>query len=334
VWHRAEKFINLAYTDIQAGHHIVAITHHTTILALRALLEARPVRYDGCNGATVNPFQGRTVDCLFFNSPVQNGDFTFAGKPGKAVGIRIAEALNHLLDTQPVPHLWNTVRLDEDLRYRRYAATRPEAASRQGFEAAAITAKYGAGPQPATGTITDADPLVAQLAVEMLECRLSAGILKISSERVPVCARAGSPDPVPHPRSWHHSGSSGTTRPGPGPSSRPSHHRARRDPSPSGQSRRDGHHGERRRHHRRVRATLHRLSRATTVVRPALTRSLRANRRSARDVPPRLRDPNDVRDVVSAAVRSEGKERHSGRSAPGAAQVLSQSNPGQAGEIS
>ncbi|MGH3974842.1 MAG: histidine phosphatase family protein [Pseudonocardiaceae bacterium] len=43
VWQRAEKFIDLACTDMQAGRHIVAITHHTTILALRALLEARPV---------------------------------------------------------------------------------------------------------------------------------------------------------------------------------------------------------------------------------------------------------------------------------------------------
>lgn len=125
---------------------------------------------------------------LFFNSPVQNGDFTFAGKPGKAVGIRIAEALNHLLGAQPVPHLWNTVRLAGDLRYRRHAATGFDSASREGFEAAAIAAKYGTGSQPAAGTVTDADPLVAQLAVEMIECRLSAGVLKISSETVQICA--------------------------------------------------------------------------------------------------------------------------------------------------
>ncbi|MGH3809638.1 MAG: hypothetical protein ACRDRU_24045 [Pseudonocardiaceae bacterium] len=31
------------------------------------------------------------MDFLFFNGPVQNGDFTFADKPGKAVGIRISE---------------------------------------------------------------------------------------------------------------------------------------------------------------------------------------------------------------------------------------------------
>ncbi len=78
------------------------------------------------------------MDCLFFNGPVQNGDFTFTSKPGKAVGIRIAEALNHLLGARPVPHLWNTVRLDGDLRYRRHAATGPESASREGFEAALL----------------------------------------------------------------------------------------------------------------------------------------------------------------------------------------------------
>lgn len=129
------------------------------------------------------------MDCLFFNGPVQNGDFIFASKPGKAVGIRIAEALNHLLGARPVPHLWNTVRLDGDLRYRRHAATGSESASRESFETAAIAAKYDAGPQPAAGIVTDADPLVAQLAVEMIECRLSAGILKISSETVQACAR-------------------------------------------------------------------------------------------------------------------------------------------------
>ncbi len=40
---RAEKFIDLARTDMQTGWHVVAITHHTMILALRALLEERPV---------------------------------------------------------------------------------------------------------------------------------------------------------------------------------------------------------------------------------------------------------------------------------------------------
>lgn len=43
VWQRAEEFIGIARRDVEAGHNVVAITHHTTILALRALLEARPV---------------------------------------------------------------------------------------------------------------------------------------------------------------------------------------------------------------------------------------------------------------------------------------------------
>ncbi|MGH3809639.1 MAG: histidine phosphatase family protein [Pseudonocardiaceae bacterium] len=43
VWRRAEKFIHLARTEMRAGRHVVAITHHTTILALRALLEERPL---------------------------------------------------------------------------------------------------------------------------------------------------------------------------------------------------------------------------------------------------------------------------------------------------
>ncbi|MEV7471748.1 hypothetical protein AB0O20_35420 [Streptomyces kronopolitis] len=62
---------------------------------------------------------------LFLNGPVQNGTFTFAGRPGKAAGIRLAEALNLLVDMQPAPHLWNTVTLDGDLRHRTAAATTP-----------------------------------------------------------------------------------------------------------------------------------------------------------------------------------------------------------------
>lgn len=59
---------------------------------------------------------------VFFNGPVQNGPFTFQDKPGKAVGIRIAAALNAILETPPVPHLWNTVTLAGDLRHREHAA--------------------------------------------------------------------------------------------------------------------------------------------------------------------------------------------------------------------
>ena len=42
---------------------------------------------------------------LFVNGPVQNGGFTFAERPGKAGGIRIAAALNQLLGNPAAPHL-------------------------------------------------------------------------------------------------------------------------------------------------------------------------------------------------------------------------------------
>lgn len=40
---RAGQFLALARAEIQAGWHVVAVTHHTTILALRALLERRAI---------------------------------------------------------------------------------------------------------------------------------------------------------------------------------------------------------------------------------------------------------------------------------------------------
>ncbi|MFF5808870.1 hypothetical protein [Streptomyces sp. NPDC012746] len=58
------------------------------------------------------------VNVLYINGPVQNGSFTIAGRPGKAAGIRAAEALNAFLDAGPVPHLWNTVTLAGDLLHR------------------------------------------------------------------------------------------------------------------------------------------------------------------------------------------------------------------------
>lgn len=88
------------------------------------------------------------MSCMFFNGPVQNGDFTFASRPGKAVGIRIAEALNHILGSRPVPHLWNTVTLAGDLRYRQRLAAGQGSVSRDDFEASLIAAKYGSGPGP------------------------------------------------------------------------------------------------------------------------------------------------------------------------------------------
>lgn len=82
-------------------------------------------------------------DVVYFNGPVQNGDFTFAERPGKAAGIRLAEALNTLLGVAPVPHLWNTVTLAGDVRHRR-AADR-NTISRLQREEQAIAAKYAPG---------------------------------------------------------------------------------------------------------------------------------------------------------------------------------------------
>lgn len=43
VWRRAQAFVTLARGELDTGHAVVAITHHTTILALRAVLEDRPI---------------------------------------------------------------------------------------------------------------------------------------------------------------------------------------------------------------------------------------------------------------------------------------------------
>ncbi|WP_051798925.1 hypothetical protein [Streptomyces sp. NRRL S-337] len=121
---------------------------------------------------------------LFFNGPVQNGTFTFQTKPGKAVGIRLAAALNAILGSPPTPHLWNTVTLDGDLRHR---TTDGVTVTRTEFEARLIAAKYPPDPQPAAGTMTDTDPEVAALALEMIEDNLRSGTLVISHETVPTC---------------------------------------------------------------------------------------------------------------------------------------------------
>lgn len=43
VWHRASQFVAKARADLTADRHVIAVTHHTTILALRAILEQRPI---------------------------------------------------------------------------------------------------------------------------------------------------------------------------------------------------------------------------------------------------------------------------------------------------
>ncbi|MDY0816839.1 hypothetical protein SM793_36250, partial [Kitasatospora purpeofusca] len=82
---------------------------------------------------------------LFLNGPVQNGPFTFDTRPGKAVGIRLAAALNAILGLPPAPHLWNTVTLAGDLRHRQ--ADGPKIPRRR-FEADLIAGKYPAGQAP------------------------------------------------------------------------------------------------------------------------------------------------------------------------------------------
>ncbi|MFE7528648.1 hypothetical protein ACFU7Y_23460 [Kitasatospora sp. NPDC057542] len=125
---------------------------------------------------------------LFLNGPVQNGPFTFDTRPGKAVGIRLAAALNAILGLPPAPHLWNTVTLAGDLRHRQAEGpTIP----RQRFEADLIAGKYRPGQSPAGGILTDTDAEVANLALEMIENNLRAGALTISRETVPTCRACG-----------------------------------------------------------------------------------------------------------------------------------------------
>lgn len=126
---------------------------------------------------------------VFYNGPVQNGDFTLATTPGKAVGIRIAEALNEILGVPPVPHLWNTVRLAGDLRHHRHTTTATDPLPRFALEAELIDAKYDNGRRPLAGTLTDADETVAELALVMIEQRLTSGALAIRPQDVLICTR-------------------------------------------------------------------------------------------------------------------------------------------------
>ncbi|MFF7587227.1 hypothetical protein ACFZCK_06990 [Kitasatospora purpeofusca] len=125
---------------------------------------------------------------LFLNGPVQNGPFTLATRPGKAVGIRLAAALNAILGSPPAPHLWNTVTLAGDLRHRQAEGPR---IPRQRFEAGLIADKYTSGRSPVGGIMTDTDAEVAGLALEMIENNLRAGTLTISRETVPTCRTCG-----------------------------------------------------------------------------------------------------------------------------------------------
>ncbi len=90
-----------------------------------------------------------------------------------------------------MPHLWNTVTLAGDLRHRLHTATADTSVSRTDFEARLITTKYDTGQPPAPKVMTDADPAVAALALEMIETRLRTGELSISTERTRSCTACG-----------------------------------------------------------------------------------------------------------------------------------------------
>ncbi|MGW4840000.1 hypothetical protein [Streptomyces globisporus] len=127
------------------------------------------------------------MNVLYINGPVQNGPFTLTEQPGKAVGIRTADALNTLLGVGPTPHLWNTATLAGDLRHRN-AADR-ETVGREEREERAIAAKYRAGEAPAGGTLTDTAPAVSALALEMTGRLLQEGVLAVVPVAVHLCTR-------------------------------------------------------------------------------------------------------------------------------------------------
>ncbi|WP_310727901.1 hypothetical protein [Streptomyces sp. N2A] len=129
------------------------------------------------------------MNVLYINGPVQNGPFTIAERPGKAAGIRAAEALNTLLDAGPAPHLWNTVTLAGDLRHR--DAPDRDTVGRQEREEHAIAAKYTPGAAPAGGVLTNTAPVVAALALEMTERLLQDGVLAVAPVPVHLCTRCG-----------------------------------------------------------------------------------------------------------------------------------------------
>lgn len=127
------------------------------------------------------------MSVVYVNGPVQNGDFTLAELPGKAAGIRLAEALNALLGSAPVPHLWNTVTLAGDVRHRGTV----DRVGRQEREERAVAAKYAPGPAPSGGLLTDTAPCVAALALEMTGALLAEGTLAVRDLAVRLCVRCG-----------------------------------------------------------------------------------------------------------------------------------------------
>lgn len=126
------------------------------------------------------------MDTIFLNGPIQNGPFTFASHPGKAVGPHIAHALNGVLGNRPARHLWNCSTLANDLRHR--ALEQPP--SRREFERAEIRRKYRGTPweSSAVETATDTDRAVQALARDMIAEHLSTGRMEVRIEPVHVCA--------------------------------------------------------------------------------------------------------------------------------------------------
>lgn len=147
------------------------------------------------------------MNVLYLNGPVQNGPFTIAERPGKAVGIRAADALNTLLEAGPTPHLWNTATLAGDLRHR--DAPDRGTVGRHEREERAIAAKYAPDAAPAGGVLTDTAPAVAALALGMIERLLQDGVLTLTPVTVHLCTRCGHmTGTVPHTcRACGHQGS-------------------------------------------------------------------------------------------------------------------------------
>jgi hypothetical protein len=125
---------------------------------------------------------------VFCNGPIQNGDFTFGTRPGKAVGLRAATILNRILGTPGMPHLWNTVTLHADLRHLHAGH---EYSTRRGHDLALVAEKYSGIDLPFPSIVTDADKDVADFALNVIERFLHGGTLRIARTTVWACFSCG-----------------------------------------------------------------------------------------------------------------------------------------------
>jgi broad specificity phosphatase PhoE len=71
---RGKEFVTLAQADLAAGRDVIAVTHHTTILALRAILEARPVEE-----VVAEARESKTPVAGIFRYSWADGEFTLTG---------------------------------------------------------------------------------------------------------------------------------------------------------------------------------------------------------------------------------------------------------------